>query len=351
MIVRILTSALAAVFTLTAAGSAPAGDPARARLASAFDLKSADLAVIDAGDVFSRSLSSIDRREVATLGVVRVRVTPEFYVKQFDDIARFKRDEAVLQIGAFGDPPASADVQALTLDDSDIEDLRECRVGDCGLQLGAGAINRFRHEVDWRRSDAAAKANDVMRQVLVGYANGYLDGGAAFPTEYADDEEGLDIRQEFASLAESTPLAWQQFPHLLRHVVEFPAGRSRQPMTDLLYWSKEKVGRRTVVSITHLAITAASADPHPDYAIASKQVYGTHYFDASLGLTVLVRDAVASPDAMYLAYFNRSRVDVFHGLFGGITRAAVTSRARSTVANSLEHLKQRLEQHFASRES
>lgn len=349
MIVRILTSAFAVLLTLTAAAPAPAEDPARTRLAASFDLRSADLARIDAGEVFSRTLPAEDHREVATLGVVRVLMTPEFYVEQFGDIARFKRDDAVLQVGAFSSPPASADVTGLTLDDADVEDLRECRVGDCGLQLGAGAIDRFRREVDWRRPGAAARANGVMRQVLVDYAKAYLAGD--FRLEYADDDERLDLRQEFASLAASTPLAWQQFPDLLRHVVEFPAGRSARPVTDLLYWSKEKVGRRTVVSITHIAIVAASAEPHPDYAIASKHVYGTHYFDASLGLTVLIRDRDAAPTATYLAYFNRSRVDVFRGFFGGITRAAVTSRARGTVANSLEHLKRRLEQPVASKPS
>ena len=48
-------------------------------------------------------------------------------------------------------------------------------------------------------------------------------------------------------------------------------------------------------------------------AIASKQIYGTHYFDASLGLTVLVRDRSVSSPAMYLVYLNRSRVDIFDG--------------------------------------
>lgn len=350
MTVRMLTSALAVLVTAGTAGPAPAGDPARARLASAFELRSGDLARIDAGEVFSRTLPSADRREVATLGVVRVGATPEFYVEQFGDIATFKQDEAVLQIGGFSDPPVDADLAGLTLDAADIEDLRECRVGDCGLQLTEGAIERFRRQVDWRRADAPEHATSTMRSVLAEYASQYLRGGAP-PMAYVDDEEPLDLREEFASLAASAPLGWEQFPQLLSHLVSFPAGRSTRPITDLLYWSKEKVGRRTVISITHLAIVAASPDPHPDYAVASKQVFGTHYYDASLGLTVLLRDRTAASPVTYLAYFNRSRVDVFHGLFGAITRAAVTSRARSTVADSLARLKLRLEREFAARVS
>ena len=68
--------------------------------------------------------------------------------------------------------------------------------------------------------------------------------------------------------------------------------------SDILYWSKERVSRRLVVSVTHLAISRTTHGPSA-YAIASKQIYGTHYFDASLGLTVLVRDRSVSSPAMY----------------------------------------------------
>lgn len=120
-------------------------------------------------------------------------------------------------------------------------------------------------------------------------------------------------------------------------------------MNDLVYWSKEKVGRRGVASITHLVISRPTDGSPADYAIASKQIYGSHYVDASLGLTVLLPDHSGSSPAMYLAYVNRSRVDVFSGMFGGLARSIVTSKARSTVADQLARLRQNLEAEFANR--
>ena len=76
--VRALLSALGVVSVLGAAETTPQADLARAFLTGSIDLTQSDLQRIDSGQVFSRTLEVRDRREVATLGVVRIKMTPEF---------------------------------------------------------------------------------------------------------------------------------------------------------------------------------------------------------------------------------------------------------------------------------
>jgi hypothetical protein len=109
-------------------------------------------------------------------------------------------------------------------------------------------------------------------------------------------------------------------------------------MTDFVYWSKELVRSRPVISMTHVAIATASDESPLAYAIGSKQIYAMHYFDASLGLTLLVPDRTAAVPATYVAYLNRSRIDLFEGLFGGVARRIVAGRARSLIAEQLGRL-------------
>ena len=163
--------------------------------------------------------------------------------------------------------------------------------------------------------------------------------------QYADQNETVDVGREFASLLEADVEMWQHFGDLRRHLLRYPMEHT-PGTTDTLYWSKERVSRRLVVSVTHLAISRTTHGPAA-YAIASKQIYGTHYFDASLGLTVLVRDRSVSSPATYVVYLNRSRVDIFDGLLGGIARTIVSSRARSLVATQLGRLQQSMELQFA----
>jgi hypothetical protein len=308
-------------------------DPAREFLVSSFGLSQADFTRLERGLVVSRTLPATDRREIATLGIVRVSITPEFYVAQLADIARFKSDDAILQIGTFGNPPRLDDIAGLTLDESDIRSLQRCRVGRCGIQLPADAIARFGREVAWSSRDAAQQANALMRRILVEYVSDYLKGGRAASMEYADESTPTDVWREFASLAESEAGGWDHFPGLRRHLFEFPA--SAQPgTTDLLYWSKEQIGRKGVATVTHLAFARVPAHRAADYVVASRQIYGAHYYDASLGLTILLPDRSATSPATYLVYVNRSRIDVLGGLFSGIVKKIVAGRARPCPTSS-----------------
>lgn len=337
---------LCAIGTLLVAeatsGTSPEGP--RAFLATTFTLTHEEIGRIDAGHVVARTLSARDSREVATLGVVRIRATPEFYVEQLTDIVNFKRDEAVLQIGAFSTPPVLNDVAKLTVDAWDVGKLSECRVGDCGVQLPADAIERFRQDVDWRRDDAEQQASRVLQQTLVRYVTRYRHSGAS-GMQYADQGKPVDVDAEFRSLIDADAATWQHFANLRQYLLDYPTGMPG--ITDIFYWSKERVSRRNVVSVTHLAIAHMTGGP-ADYAIASRQIFGSHYFDASLGLTVLLQERTEHAHAMYVVYLNRSRIDLFNGIFGGIARRIVTTKARTLVGEQLGRLQRTIERDFGA---
>ena len=342
------TAALLAA--LATAGSASGRDETRAFLATTFGLTASDFAKIDAGEVLAKGTAAGDARDIATFGIVRVRITPAFYVERLADIASFKKDDAVLQIGVFGRPPALRDVEALSLDEHDMRNLRECRIGHCGLQLPAETINRFRAEVDWTGADARQRANGLIHQMLVDYVKRYQQSDAGVTMQYADRDDVINVRNEFLSLASSEAGGWGRFSVLRRHFVEYPSA-STPDARDLVYWSKEIVSRKTVASVTHLAIIPCADGSPAAFAVGSKQIYGSHYFDASFGLTVLVPDPSSPSPATYVAYMNRSRVDVIGGVFGGVAKKLIASKARSTVGDTLGRLRTRLEREFAARPS
>jgi hypothetical protein len=83
-----------------------------------------------------------------------------------------------------------------------------------------------------------------------------------------------------------------------------------------LYWSKETFARKPVISVTRVAIMRGNGrSPFPEVLIASKQVFATHYTNGSLAVTMLLLDPPGS-SPRYLAYVNRSAVDVVGGLLG-----------------------------------
>ena len=59
--------------------------------------------------------------------------------------------------------------------------------------------------------------------------------------------------------------------------------------------------------------------------IVVKQIYASHYFQATVKLIVLVRDngPGAEAEARYLIRLDRSRADGLGGMFGGVKRGKI----------------------------
>jgi len=334
---RLRLAVMMALLTVLAAPGAATSDPARTFLMTAFHLSAAEIEHLDGGQVVSRTLDVKNRRELATLGIVRINTSPERYAERLADITSFKRTGGVLQIGTFSNPPELRDVASLNVDEADLKRLRECRVEDCDVRLAANDIERVRREIDWHAPDASRTASRLVVQLLVDYVARYRRSGTAAAMEYANRAPRLNVGREFASLLEADAVTSDYAPRLRRHLLEYPAS-SAEKMTDFVYWSKELVRGRPVISITHVATAAALDDSPVAYAIGSKQIYAMHYYDSSLGLTLLVPDRTAAVPATYVIYLNRSRIDLFDGVFGGVARRIVAGRARTLVAEQLQRL-------------
>ena len=296
----------------------------------------AELREVAQGRVAVRALDAQDGREIAIAGAVRVPVSPAEYVAQLRDIVSFKRHEAVQQIAVFSRAPRAEDVAGLTLDPDHVSDLRSCRVYDCDVQLSRDAISRVQ-AIQWARADAAAAVTQLFRGILAETVAGYLRSGDAALMTYENARPPISVANEFRAMVAAPPAILQRFPALERHLAQFSA-HAAEGVEDVIYWSKEDVGPKVIISVTHMAIY-----PVPEgavaYAAASKQLYGSHYFDSSLGLTLLLRDD--RPSSLILVYLNRSRVDALGGFLGGLKRAIVRSRGKAAMEQTLSRLQRR----------
>jgi hypothetical protein len=336
--------------------AAPAGasraqqrDAARQFLATTLGIGAADLARIDSGAVVAHALDAEDRREVAVRGVVHIRVPADFYLERVADIVSFKKHEAVQQIGVFGDPPRVEDLQGLTLDRGDLSDLRHCEPDDCDMNLPAETMARFRQEVAWSAPAAEAQANHLMREFLARYVADYRLRGDEAPMRYADEDPPIDTTAEYEALAARGSHLLDEFPGLAAFARDYPHGR-RDGVRDFFYWSKEKPGPSPTVTVTHFImwpVHLLRPGSPVRHAILSRQIYGSRYFDASMGLTLLIPDPANPGGATFVVYLNRSRLDVFGGLLGGIIRRTVRGRVRSGMAESLGRVKAALEREAA----
>jgi hypothetical protein len=291
---------------------------------------------IDHGEVVANSWHP-DAHEVALVVATTMAVTPAFYLERFRDITSFKRAAEVLQIGRIGPAPTTADFAALTLENDDVKDLRSCRLDDCGVKLDRGGIERLaRRDADLVTSSAA------MRQFLADYLASYLRTGNGALIEYRDDKPARRLADDLREILGRSAYLQRGWPDLFRAVGEFNGSLPRG-LDGFLYWSKEKVGPRAVVSVTHVMMQPLAGG---SAAVATKQVYASHYSDASLGVTLLVERPSAGGPRTLVIYANRTRLDVFGGILGGLKRPIVRSRARDGAERTMKRLQVRLERDY-----
>ena len=126
-------------------------------------------------------------------------------------------------------------------------------------------------------------------------------------------------------------------PQLAASLQDYP--KRALPGESFVYWSKESVGGKPIVFATHVTIVRNHEAGLPDTLVAGKQVFATHYINAGLNVTSIVR----GPDGQrYLVYLN-SEVDVLGGFFGGLVRMVMGRRLRTEAACVLQGLGERLE--------
>lgn len=308
-------------------------------------LRDKDLAVIRHGEAVAKVLPS-EKQEVAVFGIILVNASADSFVERFRDIESYKKGTSVPVVKKFSDPPRIEDLDQLQIDKKDFDALKNCKVGSCDAKLSAEAIERLQREIDWKAPDAFDRVNDLARASLLGYVKRYLAGGNMALSIYNDKKEPKRLAEEFDEILKASPYVYDYEPEFYEYLRAYPAKRLVN-VEDFIYWSKEKFGLKPVISVTHVTIYHK-----PDTGrtlISSKQIYASHYFEASLGLTAVIATSQKGAAGFYLLYLNRSRSDALHGGFSGLARSQVKSRARSGMQNNMKKIKQSIESLYSGR--
>jgi hypothetical protein len=316
-------------------------EPLAAYLANHLRVSEDERTALARGAVVTRVDRATEGREIAAMGVVHVDASAAAYVNAMLDVEGTRRHLNGAQVGRFSNPPRIEDVAALTLDGRDVSDLRHCRVGECDVKLSAEAIERFRTEIAWSAADAAAQANAAFRRMLVELVAAYIRAGNGALIEYADKPVRVSLANEVRGIIAGSSYIGTHAPPLIDALQASPPVSS-SPGTDVIYWSKEsRSGYKPVVTITHLLVYRPPAGGAHAAFLASKQLYASHYFEGSLGLTAVVQSEASGVDVVY---HNRSRLDALRGSWVGLRRTIANRRVRHVLEAGLLRMKRQVEE-------
>lgn len=302
------------------------------RAKAAFD--ETGFAALEQGQTVVRLLPVQDKREVAVCGLVGLQVPADVFLQSFREGMARRTNPAILEIGTLGSTPSIDDLRTLTFEDRDLDDMKECVVGDCRLKLSAAMIERFHREVDLQAPDYRSQATQLLKQMLLEYVREYLARGDMALIAYNDKAQEVRVAAEQHALVTASNFVNDVIPKFPQALKGFSTSDLRL-VENAIVWSKIKFGLKPVIAINHIMVYKRDEETGPQVLIASRQIYANHYFNSSVALTAFVKIPGVNPGS-YLFYENRSLADGLEGAFSKIKRGIVEDKAIAGLKTILE---------------
>jgi hypothetical protein len=269
--------------------------------------------------------------ELATMVAASLNTGPDAFVAKIRNMPALKKGPHVPQTEKFSASPAIEDLQHLSLDDSDIQTIEECRPNRCSLKLNADEIERLhRAQAAGTPAESNERVQREFRQVVLDRAKHYLAAGT------------VESKEQFQTLMQHSPFVLR-VPQVVNYLERYPSA----PLTgteSFLYWSKETYAWKPMVTVTHLTIIRTANGPLPEVLVISRDIFASRYTGGSLVVTALVRDPSLPETQRYVVYVNRTWVDGIRALWRPLVEYRVKSQAKKVFADVRERLERPGEQ-------
>ena len=304
----------------------------------------AEVATMESGKPVTRIVEEEDDNDACVVGVIRIEAPVEVLVDGIRRIEAFRKGTPTLQIGRFSATPDVSALKPLVIDDSELEDLRKCKVGDCEVRVGTAPMELAR-SVDWKAPDAHARASQLIKESMVQLVKGYLEHGSTGMAVYNDHDVPESVSADWEKILRNSPNLMQYDPEFWRYLLAFPKA-TLPGVESFLYWSKDKI-RKPVVSIVHACIQRVEKAGSTGYFIALKHIYDSHYYMANAEFLTLVPDGDAKT-GFFLVHSLRARIDPPRKL-RGMLLGKIKGAMQDELVELLQGTKGRLEGAAGSR--
>lgn len=306
-------------------------------------LSDEQIATIRSGQAVAKNLHSRTSDEIFVFGAIYIKGAPESYLKFSRDFDRLRALPGYLAIGAFSNPPQAADLNGFALDSEDIQELKNCKPGDCKIQMPASSIEELHQSVDFSTPGSEDQVNQLLRKKVLERLIAYERDGNPVLGVYNDKRNPTEVADQFKYMLSYSKALPRYLPDFYNYLLTYPNGKP--PLAeDNFYWAKVKFGLKPTLRVVHVVTMRGNGSGEPAYTIAEKQLYSSHYFETALDLTFCIPETSdpAQP-GFYLIMAMGSEQAGLTGFKGSIVRKVAVDRSASSLQKSLTAIKSALE--------
>ncbi len=301
------------------------------------------IAAIRSGQAVAKNLHSRMADEIFVFGAIYINGEPESYLKFSRDFDRLRKLPGYLAIAEFSNPPQLSDLKDFTFDSEDIKELKNCKPGDCKVQMPASSIEELHQSVDLSAPDAEEQVDQLLQKTVLQRLVAYQREGDQVLGVYNDKKNPTEVPEQFKYMLSYSKALPRYLPDFYQYLLTYPTGKPAN-VEDTFYWAKVKFGLKPTLRVVHVLTLRGKTPSEPTYAIAEKQLYSSHYFETALDLTFCVPE-MADPKqpGFYLIMAMGSEQAGLTGFKGSIVRKVAVDRSASSLQKSLTAIKSSLE--------
>ena len=301
------------------------------------------IAEIRSGRPVAKALPSRTPAEVFLFGAVYIHATPESYLKFAQDFDRLRELPNYLALGVFSHPPQMSDLNDFSFDDDDIKALKNCKPGDCLIQMPTSSIEALQSSIDWSTPDASGQVNLHLQKTALERLLEYQQRGNQTLGVYNDKHDPTEVPLQFAYMLSYSKALPENLPDFYRYLLEYPRAKPSN-VDDAFYWARVKFGLKPTLRIVQMVTLHGNPSDLVAYAIAQKQLYASHYFETALDLSFCIRGGDDSKHlGFYLIMAMGSEQAGLTGVKGSIVRKTAVGRSVSNLKNALTNIRTTLE--------
>ena len=301
------------------------------------------IAAIRNGQPVAKNLPSRNPAEVFLFGAIYIRATPEGYLKFAQDFDRLRKLPNYLALGVFGNPPQASDLKNFSFDNDDIKALKNCKPGDCLIQMPASSIEALQSSIDWSAPDVGDQVNRQLQKTALQRLLDYQQQGNPVLGVYNDKPAPTEIPQQFAYMLSYSKALPENLPDFYQYLLDYPRAKPSN-VEEAFYWARVKFGLKPTLRIVQMVTLHGNPSDPVAYAVAQKQLYASHYFETALDLSFCVRGSDDSKQpGFYLIMAMGSEQAGLTGVKGSIVRKTAVGRSVSNLQKALTNIKATLE--------
>jgi hypothetical protein len=304
------------------------------------ELNDSEIADIDHGKAVAKILDSPAPSEVFVFGSVFIKAQPSAYVHMAADLDKLKSLPSYLAFGRFSSPPQLSDLFGFELDPDDVNALKDCKPGNCEIQLPIENIEEFKSQIDWSAADPSDQVNNLAKKMALEALLAYQKGGNAALGTYRDKKSPAQVSEQFHALLSRSKVLPETLPAFYSYLLDYPKA-SLPDSSYAFYWEKVKFGLKPTLRMNQQIIARAAGEHGPIDVVAIKQLYASHYFQTALDLYFCVP---GDRKGFYLVTVKGSEQAGLTGPKGSVVRKVAVDKTRSSLEKSLVTIKTQLEE-------